>query len=191
MKQILQLLITTVLLTLISCASPANTSLMDKGDRAMWQGRWSDAATSYKKATLQHPGDWQAQYHLGQCYLEMGDATSASQSLAVAESLRPGDSEIAATYAESLLLSNEQDKLYTFLLHRAQKQQTTTDWINFAEYTMDLDDPDSAHQHWERWLELVGDNPELIDDINRVTKHLKTNECSHSKLSFKDRTPVM
>ena len=110
----------------------------------MWQGRWSDAATSFQKATLQHPGDWRAQYHLGQCYLEMGDATSASQSLAVAESLMPGDSEIAALYAESLLLSNEQNKLYTFLLQRAQKQQTTNDWIIFAEYTMDLDDPDSA-----------------------------------------------
>jgi tetratricopeptide (TPR) repeat protein len=127
-----------------SCGQPSNTTLLERGNYAMWQGRWSEAATSFQKATEQHPGDWRAQYHLGQCYLEMGDATSASQSLAVAESLRPSDTEIAALYAESLLLSNEQDKLYTFLLQRAQKQQTVNDWIAFAEYAMDLDDPDSA-----------------------------------------------
>jgi tetratricopeptide (TPR) repeat protein len=138
------LLVGVFTLALTSCGQPSNSTLLERGNYAMWQGRWSDAATSFQKATLQHPGDWRAQYHLGQCYLEMGDATRASQSLAVAESLRPADTEIAALYAESLLLSNEQDKLYTFLLHRAQKQQTTDDWITFAEYTMDLDDPDSA-----------------------------------------------
>jgi len=131
-------------MALTGCGQPSNTTLLERGNYAMWQGRWSDAATSFQMAAEQHPGDWQAQYHLGQCYLEMGDATSASQSLAVAESLRPADSEIAALYAESLLLSNEQDKLYSFLLNRAQKQQTVNDWIIFAEYTMDLDDPDSA-----------------------------------------------
>ena len=110
----------------------------------MWQGRWSDAATSFNKAIAQHPGDWEAQYHLGQCYMELGDPLKASQSLAVAESLRPTDTEISDLYAESLLQNGERDRLYSFLLHKAQKQQTVHAWIVFAEYATDLDDPDSA-----------------------------------------------
>lgn len=123
---------------------PANTTLLERGNYAMWQGRWSDAATDFNKAIEQHPGDWEAQYNLGKCYMNMGDPVRASQSLAVAESLQPTDTEISDLYAKSLLQSGEEDRLYSFLLNRAQKQQTVRSWTVFAEYAIDLDDPDSA-----------------------------------------------
>ena len=144
MKQIIQLLITTVLLTLISCASPANTALMDKGDRAMWQGRLADAAANYEKAIQQHPGDWEAQYNLGKCYLEMGEPLKASHSLSIAETIQPTNTEIADLLATALLECGEHDRLFSFLQSRAKKAQTARSWIKFAECAISLDDPDSA-----------------------------------------------
>jgi len=123
---------------------PANTTLIERGNYAMWQSRWSDATTDFNKAIEQHPGDWEAQFNLGKCYMNMGDPVRASQSLAVAESLQPADTEISDLYAKSLLQSGEEDRLYSFLLNRAQKQQTVRSWTVFAEYAIDLDDPDSA-----------------------------------------------
>jgi tetratricopeptide (TPR) repeat protein len=138
------LLLSTVFLMITGCGQPGNTALLERGNYAMWQGRWSDGAEAFKQATLQHPGDWEAQYHLGQCYMEMGEPQTASQSLGVAQSLQPTNTEIADAYANSLLQSGDADKLYSFLLTQAQKQQTVHDWVNFAEYTMEIDDPDSA-----------------------------------------------
>lgn len=134
----------TLFLMIAGCGQPSNTALLERGNYAMWQGRWADGAKAFSQATLQHPGDWEAQYHLGQCYMEMGNPQKASQSLAVAQSLQPTNTEIANTYADSLLQSGNADKLYSFLLAQAQKQQTVHDWVNFAEYTMEIDDPDSA-----------------------------------------------
>ncbi|MAI67535.1 MAG: hypothetical protein CMJ26_06635 [Phycisphaerae bacterium] len=126
------------------CGQPSNESMLDKGNYAMWQGRWSDAAEEFRAAASLHPGDWEAQYNLGQCYMEMGQPQLAAQSLAVAESLKPYNTDIADLYAESLMQSDKGDKLYSFLFNRAQSQQTVRSWTKFAEYAMELDDPDSA-----------------------------------------------
>jgi|TARA_B100001964_G_C14163324_1_gene567830 tetratricopeptide (TPR) repeat protein len=137
-------LLCTLFIIIGGCSQPSNTTLLEQGNYAMWQGRWSDAANAFTKATSQHPGDWEANYNLGKCYLEMGEPQMASQSLAVAESLRPEDTEIADLYAESLLLSGERDLLFTFLLGRAKRVESVRAWMVFAEYTMEIDDPDSA-----------------------------------------------
>jgi len=150
---ILSNLTCAILLATIGCAEQTKTAILgessnqpflEKGSYAMWQGRWSDAAAEYTEAVALHPGDWMAQYHLGQCYMEMDNPQMASQSLAIAESLRPANTDIADLYAEALLRAGERDHLYTFLQQRAQKLQTARAWMVFAEYTMDLDDPDSA-----------------------------------------------
>ena len=119
-------------------------ALLENGNYAMWQERWSDAAADFTKATLQHPGDWQAQYKLGQCLMEMGEPQLASQSLAIAEALQPSKIEVADLYAKSLFACGQKDKLFSFLYTRATKQHTTRAWTRFAEYAMDVDDPDSA-----------------------------------------------
>ncbi len=145
MKQITTSLIGSILLsTFLGCSQPSNKALLERGNYAMWQERWSDASTNFTKATMQHPGDWEAQYKLGQCQMEMGEPQLASQSLAIAEALKPENDEIADLYAKSLLQSGEQDKLFSFLHTRATKQHSVRAWTRFAEYAMDLDDPDSA-----------------------------------------------
>ncbi len=130
----------------LGCGRPSNTALMKQGDYAMWQGRWADAATQYVKAAEQHPGEWEAQYKLGQCYLEMGDPLQACHALAIAESIQPENIEIADLLATALMECDNRDGLYTFLHTRATKVQTTRAWTKFAEYSMAMDDPDSAVQ---------------------------------------------
>ena len=130
----------------IGCGRPSNTALMNQGDYAMWQGRWADAATNYEKAAEQHPGEWEAQFKLGQCYLEMGDPLQACHALSIAESIQPENIEIADLLATALMESDNRDGLYTFLQTRATKVQTTRAWTKFAEYSMAMDDPDTAVQ---------------------------------------------
>jgi tetratricopeptide (TPR) repeat protein len=137
------LLLAATLLTQ-GCGQPSNDSMLKKGNYAMWQGRWADGAEEFKAAALLHPGDWEAQYSLGRCYLEMGQPQFAAQSLGIAESLKPFNTDIADLYAKSLLQSGNNNKLYSFLFDRAQSQQTVRAWTKFAEYAMELDDPDSA-----------------------------------------------
>lgn len=137
------LLLTASFLTQ-GCGQPSNESMLERGNYAMWQGRWSDAAEDFNKAANLHPGDWEAQYHLGKCYMEMGKPQLATHSLAIAESLKPYNTAIADTYAESLLQSGKSDLLYSFLFSRAQTLQTSRAWTKFAQYAMELDDPDSA-----------------------------------------------
>jgi len=144
MKQTAILVLTGVILVLTNCGRPANTALIERGDYAMWQSRWADAATNYLQAIDQHPGDWEAQYKLGQCYLEMGEPLKASHSLAIAESIQPKNDEIADLYATALMECGDKDALFAYLQNRAQTMQTEKAWTKFAEYAMALDDPDSA-----------------------------------------------
>jgi tetratricopeptide (TPR) repeat protein len=37
-----------------------------------------------------------------------------------------------------------------------------------------LGDPKTAQEHWQTWLELVGDDPAYSEDMTRVMAHLKT-----------------
>ena len=117
---------------------------MERGDYAMWQGRWADATDDFRAAAEMHPGDWRAQYGLGQCLLKIDEPQQASQALTIAESLRPNNTAIADMLAVALLKSGDNNRLYSFLLARARKHQTVHAWTRMAEYSLDLDDPDSA-----------------------------------------------
>ena len=144
MRQLSITFIGCVMFTIAGCGQPSNSFLMERGDYAMWQGRWSDATNDYKAAAEMHPGDWRAQYGYGQCLLKIDEPQRASHVLTIAESLQPSNTAIADLLAEALLRSGNNDQLYFFLSNRAQKYQTVHAWIRMADYTMELDDPDSA-----------------------------------------------
>ncbi len=163
------ILLCTIFAALPGCGGqPSNTALLEKGDYAMWQGRWSDAASSFDEAVSQHPGDWEAQYHLGQCYMEMGEPVKASQSLAVATSLRPLNGRISDLYAASLLQSGQEDQLFTYLHNRARKLQTSAAWTTFAEFAILLDDPDTATNAIDTAIAL-SDGTEILPYIVAAT----------------------
>ncbi len=37
-----------------------------------------------------------------------------------------------------------------------------------------LDDPKAAQEHWQKWLNIVGDDPQFSQEATRVIEHLKT-----------------
>lgn len=157
MKQQTITLIGCVLFTMAGCGQPSNSFLMDRGDYAMWQGRWVDAADDFRAAAEMHPGDWRAQYGLGQCLLKIDAPQEASQVLTIAETLRPNNTAIADMLAEALLRSGNNDRLYSFLYKRAQKFQSVHAWTRMAQYTMELDDPDSATNAINTAIAIGGD----------------------------------
>ena len=144
MKQLSITFIGCVIFTIAGCGQPSNSFLMERGDYAMWQERWVDATNDYRAAAEMHPGDWRAQYGYGQCLLKIDEPQLASHALTIAETIRPTNTAIADLLAEALLRSGSNDQLYSFLSKRAQKYQTVHSWTRMAEYTMELDDPDSA-----------------------------------------------
>ncbi len=131
-------------LFLAACGQPSTTALMEKGSFAMWQGRWNDAATSYREITEMHPGDWEAHYNLGKCLLELGDPRGASASLEIANTIVPTNLDVSDLLAETYLATGNVNKLFTFLEAQAGEQQTVRAWTKFAEYAMAISDPDSA-----------------------------------------------
>ena len=36
-----------------------------------------------------------------------------------------------------------------------------------------LDDAQTAQEHWQKWIDIVGDNPNYSEEVTRVTEHLK------------------
>ena len=144
MKYTPLIIIASATLFLAGCGQPSTTALMEKGSFAMWQGRWSDAATSYAKITQLHPGDWEAHYNLGQCLLELGDPQGASASLEIANTVVPMNIEVGDLLAESYLAAGDENKLFTFLEQQATELQTVRAWTWFAEYAMAISDPDNA-----------------------------------------------
>ena len=143
--KIISLLITaTATLFLTACGQPSTTALMEKGNFAMWQGRWSDAAEKYTEITQLHPGDWEAHFNLGKCLLELGDPNGAATSLEIANTVVPKNLEVSDLLAESYLAAGNENKLFTFLETQAKEQQTVRAWTRFAEYAMAISDPDTA-----------------------------------------------
>ena len=57
MKQITATITGSVLLAVIgfSCSQPSNMTLLERGNYAMWQERWSDATTDFTKANTTTP----------------------------------------------------------------------------------------------------------------------------------------
>jgi len=144
MKYPATIIATATLLFITSCGRPGTTALMEKGDFARWQGRWTDAASCYSDITAMYPGDWAAHYHLGQCLLELGDPRGAAASLEIANAVVPGNTRVSDLLAECLLASGNENKLFTFLEQQAAELQTVRAWTNFAEYSMAISDPDTA-----------------------------------------------
>lgn len=146
MKSTTILLTGCALLAVASCGQKFDNTeaLRGSGDYARWQGRWADAADDYQQIAAAHPGDWQAQYRLGESLLTLGDATRAREALEIAETIRPTNADVADLLARAMLAEGNVDRLYKWLRQRAEMRQTARAWQRFAQYAMALDDPDTA-----------------------------------------------
>ncbi len=139
-------------------------SMRESGDRYFARGEYARAADEYQQITDRYPGDWRAQFWLGQSLLEMDEVSRARRALEVAHSQRPGHSDIADALAEAMFRQGDERQLYEFLNERAQSTQNPTAYLRLAYYTMEMGDPDSAR--------MAIDTAIAVDDGRSVEPYL-------------------
>ncbi len=119
-------------------------AIRDNADFHYERGEWSDARTQYALIVDRYPGDWRAQYRLGQCDLALQNNTEARRSLEIAHTIQPDNERVADALAEALYRTGEEDRLFVFLNERAQTTQSVHSYVRLGRYAMDSGDPDLA-----------------------------------------------
>jgi tetratricopeptide (TPR) repeat protein len=139
------------------------------------QGDYETAISNFQQALDLNPAEADALFALTALYYQVGQYSDALEICDALQERHPNNAQTsqltgtvayAATQYELALIAYQ-----TAYNLNANDPETHKGLALTYEA---LNDPDAAHKHWEGWLELVGDNPELTDDINRVTEHLKT-----------------
>ncbi len=112
------------------------------------------AAAEYAKIVDRVPGDWQAQYRLGLCELELGHADQARTALEIAYTNRPDNTEVVDALAEAMFRQHDETALFGLLTQRTRTQQTVYAWMRLGRYAAELGDADTALQGFETAIEI-------------------------------------
>lgn len=132
-------------LLMAACTSrPPREMLLDRGDHYMERGNYATAADDYQTIVDRYGGDWEAQYKLGLCLLELDEVAEARRALTVAQTLRPNDPAVADALAEAMYRQGDEAHLFTFVREQAAMHQSVHDYLRWAEYSMKIGDADSA-----------------------------------------------
>jgi len=129
-------------------------SIRESGDFKFTLGHYAAAADEYQEIADRHPGDWPAQYRLGQCRLRTSEYQQARRALEIAYSHRPNDEAIALTLAESMFQLGDENELYAFLRQRAAQTQSTRVHMEMSRYAAALGDNDTAKTAIETAIQL-------------------------------------
>lgn len=140
---------------IVGCQRPID-SIRTQGDSLFKQGDYAEAADAYAQITDRYPGDWEGQYRLGLCRLELGEAFAARRALEIAHSRRPSDSKIADALAEAMYQEGDETGLFAFLRERAESMQSVEAYRRLARFSIELSDPDSARVALETAIRLDG-----------------------------------
>lgn len=108
------------------------------------RGDWESARNEYSQIVAKYPGDWEAQYRLGQCHLALENPTEAKRALSIAHTRKPDNEKIADALAEAMYQLSEEEPLFSFLNERAKSTQSVHAWLRLAHYSMAVGDADSA-----------------------------------------------
>ena len=154
----------SVLAAVILCACAAQRptpTVRESGDLRLKRGDYIGAAVEYQEIVARFPGDWEAQYKLGLCQMELGQLDQAERSLTIAHTRRRDSADIADALAEVLYRQGDEAQLFAFLRRRAEATQSVDAYLRLAEYSIRLMDPDSAMVAIETAIELSGG--EIVD----------------------------
>jgi tetratricopeptide (TPR) repeat protein len=108
------------------------------------RGDYMTAAEHFQPIVERYPGDWEAQYRLGLCYLELERPVEARRALEVAHTRKPQNEDIADALADAMFQCNDPDQLFAFVRQRAESLQTVRAWHRVAKYATLMRDPDST-----------------------------------------------
>ena len=120
------------------------TAIRDKADWLYERGDWDGAGAEYSEIVARFPGDWEAQYRLGQCHLALENPTEAKRALEIAHTRRPENEKISDALAEAMYQLDEQEELFSFLHQRATKTQSVPAYLRLAHYAIETGDADTA-----------------------------------------------
>ncbi|MHC4989785.1 MAG: tetratricopeptide repeat protein [Planctomycetota bacterium] len=123
-------------------------------DHRLSLGDYESAAAEYALIAERYPGDWQAQYKLGLCSLELEQYAEARQALEVAHTLRPRDRAVADALAEAMYRQGDENQLITFLREQAEKTRSVYAYRRLARYAVAQGDMDTANIALETAIEF-------------------------------------
>lgn len=129
-------------------------SIRASGDVHFARAEYTEAAREYKLIVDRYPGDWRAQYRLGQSLLQLDDPQPARRALEIAHTQRPMNNDIAEALAEAMFRVGDEPQLYAFLRERADSQQSPEAHMQLGYYSMELGDPDSARVAFDTAIAL-------------------------------------
>jgi tetratricopeptide (TPR) repeat protein len=132
------------------------TAIRESGDREMMLGNYAKAAAEYNEIVDRYGGDWEAQYKLGLCALELDDVDTARQALEIAHTRRPDNEEIVDALAETMYREKDFNRLHSFLRQRAETVGTPESYLRLAQYAIAMEDADSATAAYEMAIVLDG-----------------------------------
>ncbi len=132
--------------------------LVKKGDHAMRYGRTEEAADYYSRVLNRAPGNVYALTQYGKCMLKMGEPSKAALAFETAVSSKPEDGNLVYLLARSEYENGQYDRAFDLLRQFAIDNNDVTAWTLLAEYSLQLDDPDTASHAIERAIELNGDS---------------------------------
>lgn len=131
-------------------------SVRTSADFSFQQKEYEHAAVEYTEIVDRAPGDWLAQYRLGQCELELGNPDRARTALEIAHARQPDNTDVIDALAEAMFRQGDEQALFEMLTARAQSEQTVHAWLQLGRYSAELGDADSALAAFETAIELDG-----------------------------------
>ena len=131
--------------------------LLKKGEHAERYGRFEEAADLYNQVLERSPGNQMALIQYGTMMLKLNEPVKARSAFHTAALAEPGNADVVYLLARAEVESGKYDDAFRLLRTYAIDNSDATAWTLLAEYSLQLDDPDTAQQAISRAIQIVGD----------------------------------
>lgn len=129
-------------------------SVRESADFHFQQRDYVAAADDYAEIVSRYPGDWDAQYHLGMCQLELNQISEARRALEIAYTHRPLNDDVASALAEAMHRQGDTARLFAFLRERAENTKTPKAYMTLGQFAAESGDPDAAKVAYDTAIAL-------------------------------------
>ena len=133
------------ILNFLGCATqPPSWLVRDQARNLTMGGNHGRAVELWRELVVRNPGAWSDYYELGEAELAVGHPIEACSALKIAATLRPNDNNVSDAYAKALFDAGREDDLFAYLEERCQRTREVRDYLVWAQYSLLLNDPDTA-----------------------------------------------
>ena len=170
-----------------------------RGQAAMFQSRWDDAAAAFAKAVELYPGSFAAQRDLGGAYEQLNRVDDAARAYAAAIALRDQE-DLRMRLAFMLMKANQQGRALPQLQTLADRGSKTPEvWSALARVAYEKSDLPGAEKSFTRaaalrddgrtWFNLgvvrtrLNDLPGVLQAFERAAQHGETREPAQKEVA--------